>query len=664
VIAGETLDIQDYQALVNMDENVLKILQNLPSLNDEQRQQVQENTWQMEVFRIIMGQEFEKIGLGVSDEEVYNRLVGDNLDPSIAQFVSAMGIDPTDKAQLNTVIQNILQAPREHPYKATWQFLEKQAISSYQAAKYQVLLAKALYIPGAQINDLLTHAAASVDISYLVKSYNTLSDSSVTVTLAEIKEYYNTHQHLFKQQEARQITYVSFDVNASAEDIRETREALEELKPEFETATNVIEFAVSTTDKKVEPRFYKRGELSEELDAFLFDGTKNKGVYGPYEENNAYNLLRVADRKMVPDSVRIRQIILPVDQTNVESRKRLADSLVQEIRAGASFDLLARKFSADPNSAVNGGDVGWFSQEMLPALLRDTLFLAQKNEVKLIPSQGSLIILQVSGRTAPVEKVMVGIVTKEIGPSEQTVNKIYNEVRVFVDNMDTAEEFDKAVTEKGQTKRYATLNKNDHSIAGIEKTRDIVREAYMSSSVGKVLINNRKSPIFECGNRYIVAVLSDIKKEGVSSLQEVAPVIQRELIRKKKGEIIAKELQSVVAGSESLLSIAQKTNTEVLDATDVSFASFQLPGAGIEPKVIAEVTRLDVNRISAPIIGNQGVFVAVVTNRTDAPETIAPEEIAQRRLSLEQVRDYQVQYQAIPSIIQASKVEDLRYKFY
>ncbi|MDR0765931.1 MAG: SurA N-terminal domain-containing protein [Odoribacteraceae bacterium] len=664
VIAGESLDIQEYQALVSNNENVSRVMLKLPSLDDAQRQQVQDETWQMEVLRIVMEQELEKIGLGVSNDEIYDRLVGDMLDPTIAQFMSSLGVNPADKAQLNATIQEILQTPRDNPYKITWQFLEKQAIAAYQVAKYQSLFSKALYIPGEQVNDLAVSAGTTVDVSYLVKGYHTVSDSAVTVTPHEIKEYYNTHQHLFKQQESRQITYVSFDVSASATDIEETRKSLEELIPEFKTAGNVIEFANSATDKKIEQRFYKKGEMNKELDAFLFDGTNNTGVYGPYEENNAYNLLRVAARERVPDSVRIRRIFLTVDQTNFESRTKLADSLMQELRGGANFELLARKFSADPNSAVNGGDIGWFTQEMLPPLWRDTLLLARKNDAKLFPTQGGLIILQISGQSKPVEKVIVGIVTKEIGPSEQTTNKIYNEARVFVDNVETIADFEKAVADKGQTKRYATLNKNDKTIAGVEQAREIVREAYMSRSTGKVLTNNRKSPIFECGNKYIVAVLTSIKKEGVSPLQEVTPLIQQELVRKKKGEIIAQELQAAAAGSESLLSIARKTNTEIIDATDISFASLQLPGAGIEPKVIAGITRLDVNQISPPITGNQGVFMAIVTNKTSDAEAVSPEEIEQRKLALEKTRDELILYQMVYSIIRSKKIEDFRYRFY
>jgi peptidyl-prolyl cis-trans isomerase D len=663
-IAGESIDIQDYQVLVNNSETVFKTLRGVPSLNDEQRQQAQDNTWQMEVVRIVLQQELEKMGMGVSKEELYSRLVGDNLDPTIAQFIWSLGVDPTDREQLRVAIQNLLQFPKDHPYRATWQLLEDQTIISYQQSKYQALFAKALYVPTAQATEMVNAAGATVDFSYLMKSYNTVSDSAVTVTSAEIRDYYNSHKHLFKQQDARQLTYVSFDISPSLEDVQDTEISVAKLIPDFEAASDVMEFAKAenSTGKKVEPRFYKKGELGEELDAFLF-GANNKGVYGPYVNDNAYNIIRVADRKMMSDSIRVRQIILPVDQTNFESQQRLADSLVRELRKGANFDPIARRYSADPNSAVNGGDVGWQTEDMIEQALRDTLFLAGKNEVKLVPTRGGFMILQIADKSRLMEKVLVGIVTKEINPSEKTINKVYNEVRVFADNMETADDFEKAVTERGQTKRYATVGKNDKTIAGVENGRSLIREAYMTGKTGKVLINNQRSPIFECGNKYIVALLTDIKEEGTTALQEVSSSIARELIRKKKGEVIAQELKAASVGSESLLSVAQKTNTEVLDATDISFASFMLPGAGIEPNVIAEVVRLSENNISAPIIGNQGVFVAIVTSRTEAP-AISPEELEQYKLGLRSKNRELAEYQAIPSIVQAAKIEDLRYKFY
>ena len=130
-------------------------------------------------------------------------------------------------------------------------------------------------------------------------------------------------------------------------------------------------------------------------------------------------------------------------------------------------------------------------------------------------------------------------------------------------------------------------------------------------------------------------VLTGIQEEGIAPLNSVSAAIRTELIRKKKGEIIAKELTNAISGSESLLSVAQKANAEVMDATDVSFSSFQVPGVGIEPVLTAEVVTMKENEISKPIIGNQGVYVVVVNSKT--VETVTPEQIEAAKRSIHQV---------------------------
>ena len=131
-------------------------------------------------------------------------------------------------------------------------------------------------------------------------SYNTVSDSAVKVTANEIKDYYNSHKYLFEREEARQIAYVNFDITASAEDIKETENWVNDLKPEFAEAKNVLEFANLSSEKRFQPKYYKKGELdNEELDEFLFT-EKSDAVFGPYLKDNAYNIVRVADRRVLP----------------------------------------------------------------------------------------------------------------------------------------------------------------------------------------------------------------------------------------------------------------------------------------------------------------------------------------------------------------------------
>lgn len=62
-----------------------------------------------------------------------------------------------------------------------------------------------------------------------------------------------------------------------------------------------------------------------------------------------------------PATVSLRQMVLrPKPDSAAKARAyQLADSLAKEIRAGADFAVVARRFSDDPGSAQNGGDLGW-----------------------------------------------------------------------------------------------------------------------------------------------------------------------------------------------------------------------------------------------------------------------------------------------------------------
>ena len=662
-IAGKTIKIQDYQQRILENEEMIKQMNGIASLTEEDQVTIRENTWQQMISEIIMTDQYEELGIGLSGDELYDLLLGNNMTPAVAQLFADPATGQVDKQRAIETIKYLINSPAGTPQREYWLNMEQQIKTSQLQMKYMLLLAKGLFVTDAEARAYLEDAATNVDISYIMKSYNTVSDSAVSVTSGEIKKYYDEHLYLFEQPESRQIAYVNFDIAASAEDIKETEEWVGSLKEEFAEASDVLEFANLSSEERAVPRYYKEGEFENEgLNDFLFK-EEGDGVYGPYMQGNTYNIARVADRRMLPDSVKARHILIqPTQASDVEAFKELADSLAQVIRDGGDFEEIARQYSADQASAVNGGDLGWFTQEQMIQPFSDSVFFAKKREVKVVTTQYGFHIVQVTDMTKPVEKVLLGIVTKEISPSEETINKVYNDARTFVNGVNTEAEFNEAVTKYNQTKRLANLNKNDQSIAGIDNGREIIREAYLTDEVGRILMTGDKSPIFEAGDKFVVAVLLDIREEGVSPINMVSSLIQRELIRQKKGEIIAGQLEKAVAGSESLLSVAQKAGAEVMDATDVNFGSLQIPGAGIEPEVIAEVVRMGENKISQPIVGNQGVYVVVVNAKNTTEVT--PEQVEEAKLQMVQLNINRINYQLLPALEKKEGVVDERYKFY
>ncbi len=74
-----------------------------------------------------------------------------------------------------------------------------------------------------------------------------------------------------------------------------------------------------------------------------------------------------------PRTITFRQVVIaPQADSSAKARARAkADSLLERVRAGESFDSLARAYSDDAGSASVGGDLGWFRRgQMVPAFER------------------------------------------------------------------------------------------------------------------------------------------------------------------------------------------------------------------------------------------------------------------------------------------------------
>lgn len=658
-IAGESVSIMDYQNMVNQQEELIKAMNGLSALNEEQQTMLRNNIWQQLVMTKLMDAEYEEIGLGVSSEELYDIMLGDNMSPSIRQIFADPTTGMVDKERARAIVSQILESP-DQGQKAYWLNMEKEIGENRKLTKYHDLVGKSLFITDEQAKENAEGSASKADISYIVKNYNTIDDSTISISNKEIETYYKENQARFQQEESRRIAYVNFDIDPSGEDYAETEKAVAELVDEFAASNEPMEFVNLTSDRKADLAYYKKSELGNDSVANYLFAHKDK-VYGPYLENNAYKISRVGSVKMLPDSVRARHILIAPQNNNYTQAKAVADSLANLLRKGANFDQLARTNSTDQNSAVNGGDLGWFNQRTMVQPFSDTVFFAKRNEIKVVVTQFGAHVVQVTQRAKPVEKIQVATIEKEITPSNKTTNKIYNDARHFASQIANAEDFNKQAEEQGLTKRIATVNKNDKTIAGMDNARDMIRQIYLAEEPGLVKTTD-ESIIFTNGNKYTVAVLTQIDEEGTTPIRQVSATIKRILMQQKKAELLKKELAGLMSGSESLLSVAQKAGVDVKEAAEVSFNSFQIPGAGIEPRVIAAASVTEQGKLSMPIEGNQGVYVLMVNSRTN--EEVTPEMVQEARTNMMQMNLYRANYQAVQAIIKHGEVKDQRYKFY
>ncbi len=127
-------------------------------------------------------------------------------------------------------------------------------------------------------------------------------------------------------------------------------------------------------------------------------------VFGPYEEDSFFKVAKINDVKMLPDSVKARHILIQPINNDFAGAKVKADSLANLLRKGADFDKMAREISADKNSAVNGGDLGWFGPRQMVQPFSDTCFFAKKNKIKVVLTQFGAHVVQVTEQAKRKEK--------------------------------------------------------------------------------------------------------------------------------------------------------------------------------------------------------------------------------------------------------------------
>ncbi|NLY13060.1 MAG: molecular chaperone SurA [Gammaproteobacteria bacterium] len=115
------------------------------------------------------------------------------------------------------------------------------------------------------------------------------------------------------------------------------------------------------------------------------------------------------DEVMYRDEVHVRHILLkPSEIRSPEETKKLATRLYERLRSGEDFTELAKQFSEDPGSALNGGDLNWIDPNALVPAFREEMARTAIGELsKPFESQFGWHVLQVLDRRSTDSSVQM-----------------------------------------------------------------------------------------------------------------------------------------------------------------------------------------------------------------------------------------------------------------
>jgi len=652
-INGNSVQYEEYSTRVEKLAEYYRLRMGQTSLDEQTMESIREQTWQDMVREYVTLDEYQELGISVSTDELMDMVQGRNPHP----IISSIFADPQTGILNRTFLVQFIRTMNEDPSgarKTIWLYLEKEILKDRTFSKYNNLISKGLYVTDIEAGNNSRENGKRSDISYILQRFTSIPDSAISYTDNDLQKYYKNHEKEYRQEASRDIEYVVFEVLPSDEDDRNAKEWIDRMKGEFVSTEDAVSLVSMESDQPFNDLNYTNGDLPELINDFMF--TSEPGaVYGPYEEESSYRLARLIEINYLPDSVRARHILLQPDQTTDPAvLLSLADSLQKVLNNGGSWDLLARNYGTD-GTATLGGDLGWFQEGMMVKSFSDSCFYDKSGEVMQIQTQFGIHLAQVTERSRNVKKVKVAFLSRNIEPSSETYRTVYSSAVKFAGVNNNYEKFNAAASSQNLSRRYASdLTESQKTITGLENPRALIRWAFEAD------LHDVTSEIFEFGNKYVVATVSGIREKGVAPLEQVRAEIELEVKKEKKAEKIIEQFQTAMGSAENIEDLSIETGLATQQASNISFTSVSLPGAGIEPRVLAAAAVLPANQLSQPVTGNIGVYVLVVTNINETEDS----DLASIKTRMTSQRESQANFEAFNALREAADIKDNRAKFF
>ena len=664
-VLGNKINVQEFQALVDEYQEVIKMTQGRDNLTEEELNQVKDQVWNQFINDQLISNEAKKLGLTVTDEEMQN-ILKEGTNPMLRQspFVNQQ-TGRFDVTMLTKFLADYkknagnpqLTETYDRIYKY-WQFIEKQLRTQTLAQKFQGLVAGSLL--SNPVSAKMSFDAQNQESDILLASipYSSINDNDVKVTDADIKAKFDSEKEMYKQSmETRDFKYVDFQVVASAADREALMKTMTDAYEKLQSGANpaeVVRKAQSQfpyTGMAVTKKAYPR-DIVAQLDSMTVGQTSR-----PFEtkSDNTLNVVKLIAKTQAPDSIEYRQI--QVTGVTLEAIRKTADSITTALKAGANFEELAKKYGQE-------GQSQWLTSAMYensPNMDEESKnYLASinnlaVNEVKNLEFSQGNIVMQVLNRKAFVDKYDVAVIKHTIDFSKGTYSDAYNKFSQYVSENKTLADLEKNADKFGfKVQERKDMFNSEHNVVGLRSTREAMKWLF-DAKEGDV------SPLYECGNNdhLLVLALTKIHNVGYRDFESVKDMLKTEVLNDKKFE----QIKSKYANVKSIAD-AQKAGAKVDSVNQITFGApvyVQATGAS-EPVLSGAVAGVKQGEFSPALVkGNAGAYLFQVNRKAAREGAKFDAKAAEQRL---QQQATQAASRFISELYQKANVVDNRYLFF
>jgi peptidyl-prolyl cis-trans isomerase D len=410
---------------------------------------------------------------------------------------------------------------------------------------------------------------------------------------------------------------------ADAELEREYKTRNEKVKLQVVALTaNAFRDKVSVTDADVAAHFdankdeYRIGEQRKVKYLLLDQDVARQRVnVTPNEVQRDYN--QNIQQYQTPEQIRASHILLKTEGKSEAAVRTQADEILKQLKAGADFAALAKKYSEDEGSKATGGDLDYFARGRMVAEFETAAFAMKPGELSdVVKSIHGFHIIKVVDHkpevTRPLEEVREQI--QDRLTMQKAQQQVADRAGELAARIKTAGDLDKVGVDAGIKVQFSQLFTRDSPIPGLGVSPQAADAAFGLKDTNEVAgpIATQRGPVF--------LALSDRKDPYVPKLDEVKARVREDLIRTRAADLSRQRGQEIAASLSAARDFAAAAKSLGLEAKDTELIArgSALPDVGASAEVDKVAFALPVGGVSGAITTSDATVIVRVTERDEA----------------------------------------------
>ena len=339
---------------------------------------------------------------------------------------------------------------------------------------------------------------------------------------------------------------------------------------------------------------------------------------------------RHRDEFRTPDQVNVRQILIKtplpgtdgkVDAKAADEARKKADDVLKQLKGGAKFEELAKKYSEDPSSS-NGGSIGWINHGgfPVPEVDKAAFSLPKGGTSDVINAGYAFVILHIDDKQSAHVKTLSEVKGQiEPGIKQQKAIQAADSEAAALLTQSRSQGLDKAAAAKGMQVVNTDFIGSTDSLPGIGNSPELMNAVFGASD---------KSPAdrVQLPQGLVIFQLQQIKPASTPTFGEIRSRVETEFKNERAGALLTQKTQELSdrAKAQHDLKKAAKELGVTVKTSDFVLPDGQVPDIGSMSGPAAVAFTLKPGEVSGPINnGSTGVVLSVIEKQQPDPQELA-----------------------------------------